>query len=406
MRILRVVHDYWPGVGGNERWSFLHDKWFSEIAQDEVQVLVVRPESFFEAPGYREQLAEYRQIGEIDIPLLPRVKVFQTVIPNASRVRLAYEYYKTIRPWVRKRPDIVITQIEHFHARPCWRGVPVVYEPGSALASSRRRRPSATLAHRIRKQLAISMYRRFQVIVTSPHLLYQDVKDLNLEHKVFMMRHIVDPTAFWGPLTTEQHELAVNNVNSLASQHGFVLAQFNRLHSFKNPEALLDIAEQMPECAVVFAGDGPEMVRLQARVEGSPHLRNRVIFLGNIDVRILGTVTEAVSAFVMTSPHGNYNTVFTELLALGNAPVIAIDTDDFPDEIDKQDTILKITQDPKESAARIRSLLMDNERKAKMVGNGKRYVADNHSVDQMWDYRERLLQTVREFRSRKRFVCG
>ncbi len=413
MRILRVVSDYWPCVGGNERWSLLHDHWFSEIAGDEVRVVVLRPEAAFEFPGYKELLHDLRGRESFQVPELPKVRIFQEVLPPASRLRLAREYWRKLRHHVvESDPDLIITQISNAHVIPCWRGNLVVYEPpalicpyGSHQNCGRSRWMCRDCFRKggarwwIRDQMLMLAYTRFDLIVHNENT-YKDLKRVGLESRHHCLRFIIDPASLRQAPSTALELEQKRTIDELAARFPHVLFQFNRLFPFKNPHLLLDVAERLRECAVVFGGDGPDRESLEGRTQNSPSLRDRVLFLGPVNAACLGSLAEKVSAFVLTSVLANYNTSLCESMSLGHCPVVAVDTKDFPPEFDETELILRTDSDPDGMAGQLRGLLRDRERAVTIAEAGRRHIRERHSIEQMWHYRERLLQLAKSHRRR------
>ncbi len=412
MRILRAVSDYWPCVGGNERWSLLHDHWFSEVAGDEVRVVVLRPAEAFEFPGYAELLKDFRGRKTFQVPQLPKVRVYQETVPAVSRLRLAREYWRKLRPHVAdSAADLIITQISNPHIIPCWRGKPVVYEPPALICpygshqTCRRSRWMCRDCFRkgglrwwIRDQMLMSSYSRFDLIVHNESA-YKDLRRVGLESRHHCLRFIIDPSGLRQAPSSALEVKQKQTVDDLAAAFPCVLFQFNRLFPFKNPHLLLDVAERLPECAVVFAGDGPDKEGLERRALDSVTLKERVRFLGPVNAACLASMTEKVSAFVLTSALTNYNTSLCESMSLGRCPVVAVDTKDFPPQFDEAELILRTDPDPARMALQLRELLRDRKRSMAIAEAGRRYIRERHSIDQMWNYRERLLRLAASYNS-------
>jgi glycosyltransferase involved in cell wall biosynthesis len=191
-------------------------------------------------------------------------------------------------------------------------------------------------------------------------------------------------------------------VDRLAGGCEFVLMHYGRLQRFKNPMRLLDVAEHLPEAGVAFAGDGEDRPALEERVRSSPTLQGRVAFLGAVSASGFGSVAKRVSAFVLTSNIGNYNTSLLESMGLGIGPVVAVDTPGFPPEFEAAHPILRVPDDPQVMAQQIRALLVDQAQSQRLVAAATKYVEQYHSPDQMWAYRNRLLELAERYASRRR----
>lgn len=409
LRILRVVREYWPHWGGNERWSFEHDRWFSECAGDEVTVLVLR-QNYPDHPAGRELADRKLKLpGRFRIPELPRVSAYHDLFPETRGAGLIADLHRLIRPWV-SRVDVVITQLTNYHTYLCWRKRPVVLEPGWPLACTFGYRTPGChrtpimcrrcLAERgwrwwVKDQLRIRMLQRFDLIVGT-EVVTEDLIRHGITSKVYVLRHIVNRDGMYGALDSTALREQKAKVDELARKYRFVLMQFNRLADIKNPELLLEVAESLPEVGVVYAGDGLERGALEARVSASAHLRGRVCFLGQVPATHIGTIAEGVSAFVMTGRTSNYNTALCETMAL-DRPVVAIDTSDFPPEFQREELIVRGPAEPRELATEIRDLLNDANRCASMATRAGDYIERHHSPERMWAYRERLVQLVQGY---------
>ncbi|OFW11389.1 MAG: hypothetical protein A3H96_00355 [Acidobacteria bacterium RIFCSPLOWO2_02_FULL_67_36] len=417
MRILRVVQDYWPSTGGNERWGFQHDRWFTETAGDEVQVLVLRPEWYFNTPRFRDLMKGFTFPGPFDVPDLPKVRAYQEIFPNCGSWRKARAYYKCIRPWLNESVDVVITQLFQRHAYLSWKDWPVAFEAPWLLACTYSyhnpgcRRSALMCAACFRQggprwwlgdQMKLALYRRFDLIL-GDELIASDLRKVGMQDRVHIIRHIVTAgeTTCRASEATQGEEKAM--VDRFARRFRFVLMQLNRLHPAKHPSLLLDTLERLPpDHGVVFAGDGPERPALEARVNASDALRDRVLFLGAVDANCIGSIAEHVSAFALTSKVSNHNTALFETMGFGIGPVVAVDCLDFPDEFQEMELILKVPPDPEQMARDIRQLLENRQRCAAMVAAAKTYVELHHSPSQMWAYRERLLELADRYHSRRR----
>ncbi len=414
MRILRVVSDYWPCVGGNERWSLLHDEWFSEVAGDDVQVVVLRPKDAFEFPGYADLLKGFRGKRTFSVPQLPKVRIHQEVFPDATRIRQVRLFWKTLRPYVANPSvDLVLTQISTPHAIPCWRGKPVVFEPptlicpyGSHQNCTRSRFMCRTCwrqggpAWWLRDQLKLASYSRFDLVAHNENN-YADLKRVGLESRFHCLRFIIEPSRLWQPPRQQEEVRQKKAVDDFSARFPHVLFQFNRLFGLKNPHLLLDVAERLPSYGVIFGGGGPDQESLEARISGSDSLRDRVLFLGAVNADCLGPITERVSAFVLTSVQCNYNTSLCESMSLGNCPVAAVDTKDFPSRFYEDELILRTTSDPEAIARQLRELFENRDRMKSIALAAKRYIAERHSIDQMWAYRQRLLGLAHKYKSKR-----
>jgi glycosyltransferase involved in cell wall biosynthesis len=377
-----------------------------------VQVLVLRSEALYDHPGYKEALDGFKFRGEFVVPHLPQVKAFQEILPGSRGIDLVRRYHKLVRPWVKQPYDVVLTKIGQFHAYFCWRGKPVVYELsdlpvciyGNHNNCRRNRwgcstcRQDGGLRWQIQDFLRMRLYRRFDLFV-GDELMIGDLKKVGLHERGHVVRFMVDRGQMHRPLVAAREREQKALVDTLAGKHKFVLMQFNRLVDFKNPQLLLDIAEHLPECGIVFAGDGTARARLEERVNSTPGLRGRVVFLGSVVAEHIGCIAERVSGFVMTSTLSNHNISLVEMMGLGIAPVIAVDTQDFPERFDTEDVIFKIPREPVQAARQIQRWLNDAARCRSVTSSAAAYVTAYHSQDQMWAYRERLLELTARYSS-------
>ena len=402
LRILRVVRDYWPAWGGNERWSLQHDWWFSEIAGDRVQVVVLRPEHHLEHAPHREAFGRLALPGTFEVPGLPRVSAYHELLPVGRGFSLARQYYSRLKPWV-QQSDVVVTQLHHWNARFAWQRKPVVLEPGwpvsctfgygtspctrTRFACSRCVRERG-LKWLIRDRLQVSAMARVNLAVGT-EVVREDFKRVGLESRVHLVRHLITPSRMYDMPQSEEHRAGLQRLETLARRYR-VLMQFNRLQQFKNPSLLLDIVERLPDCAAVFAGDGVERPILEARVRTTATLRERVLFLGLLPASAIGTFAAHASAFVLTSPYGNYNTSLFELMSLGVAPAVAVATHDFPQDFLQRRLIDTAPNDPIALAHAVRAVLADDARRSEMGTRAAQYIAEHHGEAQMWRYRDRL----------------
>jgi glycosyltransferase involved in cell wall biosynthesis len=406
LRILRVVRDYWPAWGGNERWSLQHDWWFSEVAGDRVQVVVLRPEHHLDHPPHREAFGRLEIPGAFKVPGLPKVTAHHELLPVGRGLSVARQYRARLKPWV-EQSDVVITQLHHWNARFAWKRKPVVLEPGWPVSCTfgygtspctrnrftcRRCLGERGLKWMIRDRLQIGAMARFNLAVGT-EVVQEDFKRVGLESRVHLVRHLITPSRMYENPASEEHRANLQRLELLAQRYR-VLMQFNRLQTFKKPSLLLDIVERLPDCAAVFAGDGAERPGLEARVRATPALRDRVLFLGLVPASSIGVYAAHASAFVLTSDIANYNTSLFELMSLGVAPVVAGLTRDFPQDFLERRLVETPANNATEMVAGIRAVLTDDARRSDMVARAATYIAEHHGDAQMWRYRDRLLEIV------------
>lgn len=406
LRILRVVRDYWPAFGGNERWSLQHDWWFSEVAGDDVQVVVLRPEHHLDHAPHREAFRQMRLPGTFEVPDLPKVKAYHELLPEGRGFSLARTLRARLRPWV-EQADVVVTQMHHWNARFAWDDKPVVLEPGWPVSCTvgygtspcprsrftcRKCLSERGLKWLVRDRLQIAALARFDLAIGT-EVVGKDFGRVGLESRHHLVRHLVIPSRLREMPHTGALRDGLRQLEDLARRYR-VLMQFNRLQRFKNPALLLDIVERLPDCAVAFAGDGKEQAALEERVRMTPLLQGRVLFLGLLPATMIGVFAAHASAFVLTSDYGNYNTSLFESMSLGVAPAVAAATPDFPAQFLERGLIETAPIDADALAQAVRGVLTDGERRSDMVRRAKDYIAEHHGHDQMWRYRTRLQELV------------
>jgi glycosyltransferase involved in cell wall biosynthesis len=406
LRILRVVRDYWPAFGGNERWSLQHDWWFSEVAGDQVQVVVLRPGHHLDHAPHRDAFMRLPLPGTFDVPGLPKVKAYHELLPEGRGFSLARAYRERLRPWV-EQTDVIVTQMHHWNARLAWDDKPAVLEPGWPVSCTvgygtspcprgrftcRKCLRERGLRWLVRDGLQRAALARFDLAIGT-EVVRQDFQRVGLGSRHHLVRHLVTPSRMHDTPNTDALRQALVQLADLAAR-GPVLMQFNRLQRFKNPGLLLDVVERLPECGVAFAGDGIDRTALEERVRTTPALRGRVLFLGLLPANMIGVYAAHASAFVLTSDYGNYNTSLFELMSLGVAPAVAVGTPDFPQEFLQRRLVETAPNDAGAIAAAVRGLLADAARRTDMVQRAKAYVAEHHGDDQMWRYRDRLRELV------------
>lgn len=151
-----------------------------------------------------------------------------------------------------------------------------------------------------------------------------------------------------------------------------------RLSALKNVEGLLEafaaVAERHPAAELQLAGDDVEpnyASRCRARAEDDPRLRDRVRFLGSLDVRGVQDLLAEASCLVLPSHHEVAPLVVAEALAAG-VPVLASRRGGIPHLLDQGETGRLFDPDrPEELVRELDALLGDAQLRRSLAERGR-----------------------------------
>jgi glycosyltransferase involved in cell wall biosynthesis len=129
--------------------------------------------------------------------------------------------------------------------------------------------------------------------------------------RVSLIHHGIDVGKF--PLADEETRRAARAALHLP-QDARVAAFVGRLDYPKNEEWLLDVAEQMPNLHILYAGEGPHEALIRQRSEASLELSERVNLLGHRDPLI---VYQAADALLLPSIREGFSLVCAEAMSVG-----------------------------------------------------------------------------------------
>ena len=185
-----------------------------------------------------------------------------------------------------------------------------------------------------------------------------------------------------------------------AALRGFVAGgefavYFGRIAREKGVHTLLDalVSEPRLTTRVVFAGRGPELPRLRARVQEAS-LQDRVLFTTWLDAAQLASLVRRASFAVLPSLEESFGNTMAEALAL-SVPVISTTAGSIPEVIEADlSGILVPPSDAAALAAAMLQLQGDPARRRALGEAGRAHVAQNLSWDASAARFERIYEQV------------
>lgn len=154
----------------------------------------------------------------------------------------------------------------------------------------------------------------------------------------------------------------------------------------KGHHLVIEALRELPELALVLAGDGPEETALRALVE-QWSLQDRVVFAGRLDQASLRERYQAADALVLASSREGWANVLLESMACGT-PVVATPVDGTP-EVVAAAAAGQLTRDRSAAAVAdaIRALLADPPDRAATRAYAEGFSWDDTSRGQLEIFR-------------------
>ncbi|MBI3012002.1 MAG: glycosyltransferase [Elusimicrobia bacterium] len=164
----------------------------------------------------------------------------------------------------------------------------------------------------------------------------------------------------------------------------WVLGAMGRLHRQKGIDIFLQaakkIAEKVPRCRFLIAGDGPEKENLE-RLTRSLGLESQVTFCGWVKESL--EFISLLDVFVLTSRWEGMPNVVLEAMAL-NKPVVSTNVGGAEDLIeDGKEGILIPSEDPDACSSAALKLYQDPVLKTKLSQNGSQKIRQRFGMDSM-----------------------
>lgn len=170
---------------------------------------------------------------------------------------------------------------------------------------------------------------------------------------------------------------------------------FGRLAQEKGVHTLLDALESdaCRATRIVFAGRGPELLRLRARAE-QPKLRGRILFTTWLDAAQLAALVSRASFAVLPSLEESFGNTMAEAMALA-VPVISTTAGSIPELIRHGETGLLVPPgDAAALAEAIRSLAGDGEQRRTLGTAGRAHAAQHFTWGASAERFERLYERL------------
>lgn len=139
---------------------------------------------------------------------------------------------------------------------------------------------------------------------------------------------------------------------------------------------------QAPSSKLLIVGDGPLKESLKFQVK-SLKLKDRVDFVGEISNEELSKYLERADVFVRPSLSEGLGIAFLEAMAAG-LPIVATPVGGIPDFLKDGETGLFCkVGDPEDIAAKIRTILDDDNLRSRLILNGRKLVEEKYSWDKI-----------------------
>lgn len=161
-----------------------------------------------------------------------------------------------------------------------------------------------------------------------------------------------------------------------------------RFRSWKQPEVVADLAETLPDVTFVMAGapgDKQTYSGLQKRSKSTDNL----YLIGHVPLEEIDRYFAAADVFLNTSAEEGFPNTFLQAWA-HETPVASLEVD--PDAILSTEEIGIVADgDTSELRERLRKLIHDDQRLARLGKKSKAYLRGNHTVDAVTDSYEGVL---------------
>jgi glycosyltransferase involved in cell wall biosynthesis len=168
----------------------------------------------------------------------------------------------------------------------------------------------------------------------------------------------------------------------------------------KNLEAALQLLAREPHWRLAFAGQGPDLVRLQ-RIAAEIGCSERVHWLGELSPDDVAHFLRALDVFVFPSLSESFGLAAAEA-ALAGVPVVANDLPALREVLASGGApcaVLTCARDPGQFHAAVAGLLQDETRMASLAARG-RELGMRYSVGSMVNAYERLLNDLASERAK------
>jgi glycosyltransferase involved in cell wall biosynthesis len=168
-----------------------------------------------------------------------------------------------------------------------------------------------------------------------------------------------------------------------------------RLVAVKRPELFVELASrllaELPDRGLrfVIAGDGPLSEMICSKLQ-EHSLTEHFSMLG--EVSDMSPVYAAADLLVMTSSHEGTPNVILEAMANG-IPVVATKVGGIPELLGDDRGLLVDVEDLDDITRAAKRIVEDEQLRFSLIRNGRRYVAENHSMSQL---RGRLMEIYRQ----------
>jgi glycosyltransferase involved in cell wall biosynthesis len=183
--------------------------------------------------------------------------------------------------------------------------------------------------------------------------------------------------------------------------HAFIIGHIGRLAAVKGQihivRALGKIRIQLPQAHLVLIGEGPARAELEREIVAS-NMQAHVTLAGQrTDAK---RFLRLFDVFVMPSEFEGLGIALLEAMAAG-LPCVGTQTGGIPELIKGSGAGLLVPKlDPDALAVAVTTLAKDPERRQKMAQNGRQFVEERYSIDQVYHQYESLYEYLVRQRSR------
>lgn len=231
-------------------------------------------------------------------------------------------------------------------------------------------------------KITAAYYNRCNIVVSPTQSLADDLIKSGLKKPVKIIPNCID-TNFFHPVSNEEKDKIKKAYN--IESHSIVYV--GRMSYEKNLDQLIRIFsllikdDDMKDTKLMLVGDGPERKKLEALAR-KLHLDKNIIWTGTLREQILKESFSCNDVFVTASRSENMPLTILEAMACG-LPMVTADDNGLKEIIkNNQNGYLCRVDNAEEMAAKIKSLLEDNDKREKF-GRASRNLAMNYSKEKI-----------------------
>lgn len=300
MKILTLT-PWYPNPANNGAGTFVKEQMsvIAKYGEHDVIVIATFPTNKFSEIDVKSTKLEKGSLTEILVPYKPEKTIFDKFMKRKSAIKKGFAKINSLKPDLFHVHEYQMVPI----ARSLISDVPIILTEHSSTLS-------ANLG--IKKYLAISAFKKANVIIAVSE--YQRNKILSLEKnaKVFVINNFVDDIFLNAKkvIRVDNNEIRIISVGNLIDKKGF--------------KFLINVTSKLDQrFSLTIVGDGPQKEELRVLVN-ELKLENKVFFTGSLDrISVLKKLTES-DIFVSASKIETFGIAILEALAVG-LPVVTYD---------------------------------------------------------------------------------